>query len=335
MKCTGKYIITAGILGIITIQTAGCAGIDNMLAKDVAAAYESEQYNQTIYEGNLFAENLCVANENVAIQGFSGDSTLHAEGLFDVNGASVEYAANIHERLYPASTTKILTALVALERTNLTDVVTISKNGAAASFAMDEQVCGLREGDQITMEALLYGLLLHSGNDNAVAIAEYVAGGINGFADMMNEKAKQLMATNTHFVTPNGLHDANHYTTAYDLYLIFNACIQNEDFKKMISASSYTADIKGADGSASQITWVPTNFYAKGEAALPLGATVLGGKTGYTGEAGNCLILLNQDAAGNPYISVVMGAETKPLLYEDMSALINQIPNLPSDVGDQ
>ena len=93
-------------------------------------------------------------------------------------------------------------------------------------------------------------------------------------------------------------------------------------------SDSYTADITGADGTVRQVTWYPTSYYAKGEAALPDGAEVIGGKTGYTGEAGNCLILLDQDESGKHYISIVMGADSKPLLYEDMTAIINQIPNL-------
>ena len=178
------------------------------------------------------------------------------------------------------------------------------------------------------MRTLLYGLLLVSGNDSAVVIAEHIAGSVEGFAAMMNEQAKELRAVNTNFTTPHGLHDENHYTTAYDLYLIFNECMKNEEFLNIISAASYTAEITGADGNLRQEAWEPTNFYARGAAELPYGATVIGGKTGYTGEAGNCLVLLNQDDENNPYISIVMGADSKPLLYEDMSAIINQIPNL-------
>jgi D-alanyl-D-alanine carboxypeptidase len=276
----------------------------------------------------LYAENLCVADGDVSIDGFTGDSTLYAAALFNVDQQTVDYAYNIHDKVYPASTTKILTALVAINHSNMDDVVTVSKEASASSFDADAQVCGLQEGDQLTMEALLNGLLLHSGNDSAVAIAEYVGGSIEGFSALMNEQAQALRATNTHFVSPNGLHDEEHYTTAYDLYLIFNECIKHEEFLNIIQSSSYTADITGADGSTSQTTWYPTSYYAKGAVELPYGATVIGGKTGYTGEAGNCLILLDEDDTGNSYISIVMGAETKDLLYEDMSAVINQIPNL-------
>lgn len=294
----------------------------------IVATYEIENYSTNLYKESLYSENICVSSEDVTIDGFTSDSELYASALFDLNNVKVAFANNIHDKIYPASTTKILTALIALEECNIDEVVTVSKAAAASSFAYDEQVCGLREGDQITIEALLYGLLLHSGNDNAVALAEYVGGSIEGFAKLMNEKADELFATNTNFVTPNGLHDENHYTTAYDLYLIFNECIKYDDFVKIIGADQYTADITGVDGNIRQVTWEPTSFYARGLAHKPTGATVIGGKTGYTGEAGNCLILLNVDENGNQYISIVMGAKEKPILYEDMTAIIDQIPNL-------
>lgn len=322
MKCTDRIPIYCCVVLTAVSMLTGCG-----TSEPIVAEYENENYNRSLYEAHLFAEDLCVSSSDVQIEGFAGDTSLRAAALFDVNRQKVDYAYNMHERVYPASTTKVLTALVALNSCSIDEIVTVSSNGAASSFAADASVSGLREGDQVTMEDLLNGLLLCSGNDSAVAIAEYVGGSVEDFMVMMNEQAKALHANNTNFVTPNGLHDDNHYTTAYDLYLIFNECIKHEEFVNIISASSYTADITGADGSIRQETWEPTSFYARGEAALPYGATVIGGKTGYTGEAGNCLVLLDQDDSGNSYISIVMGASSKPLLYEDMSAVINQIPN--------
>lgn len=322
MKCTGKITTLFCAVLVSSFLLTGCG------TEAVVVEYETENYNTNLYEGHLYAENLCVSSGEISIDGFAGDTSLHAAALFDLNNQTVDYAYNIHEQLYPASTTKILTALVAITHCNMDDVVTVGINGAASSFAIDASVCGLQEGDQLTMEALLNGLLLESGNDSAVAIAEYVGGSVEGFAALMNEQAEALMATNTHFTSPNGLHDDDHYTTAYDLYLIFNECIKHEEFVNIISAASYTADITGSDGNVRQATWYPTSYYAKGAAELPYGATVIGGKTGYTGEAGNCLILLDQDDSGNSYISIVMGAESKSLLYEDMSSIINQIPNV-------
>lgn len=323
MKCTGKGISVFSVLVFSCVLLTGCQS-ENTVAK-----YEAENYNNNLYEGHLYAEDLCVSKDDVEIEDFTGDSSLHAAGLFNIDDKTVDYAYNIHEKIYPASTTKILTALTAMELCDMDETVTVSQDAAASSFDIEAQVCGLQEGDQISMEALLNGLLLHSGNDNAVAIAEYAGdGSVEDFVNLMNKKAEELGATDTHFVTPNGLHDENHYTTAYDMYLIFNECIKHQEFMDIISSDSYTADITGTDGTVRQVTWYPTSYYAKGEAALPDGAEVIGGKTGYTGEAGNCLILLDQDESGKHYISIVMGADSKPLLYEDMTAIINQIPNL-------
>ncbi len=322
MRCINRCLRFLCLV-LICFSLAGCKKTE-----DVITPYETENYNKNLYIGNLYSEDICVSSENVSIDGFTGDSTLHASALFDLSESKVAYAENIHAKIYPASTTKILAALVTLENCNLDDVVTISKAASASSFAFDEQVCRLVEGDQITVRDLLNGLLIYSGNDTAVAIAEYVGGSIENFAAMMNKKAHEIHATNTHFVTPNGLHDENHYTTAYDLYLIFKECIKYEEFVNIVGSSSYTANIVCADGTTRQEYWDSTSFYAKGVVAAPTGATVIGGKTGYTGEAGNCLILLNVDANGNQYISIVMGASEKPVLYEDMTAIINQIPNI-------
>ena len=177
---------------------------------------------------------------------------------------------------------------------------------------------------------------MESGNDAAVAIADYIGGNSEQFAQMMNEEAQALMATKTHFLNSNGLHNENHYTTAYDLYLIFNECIKHDEFVDIINTAEYTANITGADKTMRQVAWKQTNFYALGEAELPQSATIIGGKTGTTEPAGNCLILLEKDSSGRPYISIVMGADTKSLLYQDMTAIINGIgqqePAAASDV---
>lgn len=309
------------VLFLSVILVSGCRE-----AEEVTVVYETENYNRDIYRGDLWAGNLCVASENIVPEGILDPSTLHASALFDVNGGKVDFAYNIHERLYPASTTKIMTALLAVKYTDLNALTTVSANASAASFAADESKCGILEGDQLTVRDLLYGLMLSSGNDAAVAIAEHVAGSVEAFAQMMNEEARSLMATNTHFVNPNGLHDADHYTTAYDLYLVFNECIRHQEFIDIIATPQYTVNITGADGGIRQKTWAQTNYYASGRTELPVGASVIGGKTGTTNEAGNCLILLEKGASDESYISIVMGAADKSLLYQDMTALINSIP---------
>lgn len=321
MRCTGK-------LCRLLIAAAACAVIAPGCSKpeEVVTAYEEANYNKDIYRGTLFAEDLCTAVTDVTPEGGPDISTFHSAALFDVNRQTVDYACKIHERLYPASTTKIMTALVAVKNGNLSDPVTAAPESDVSNFALDEKTCGIKSGDQLTLGDLLHGLLLESGNDAAVAIAVHIAGNTEAFAQMMNEEAQRLMATNTHFVNSNGLHDTEHYTTAYDLYLIFNECIKHQEFVDIISTKQYTAQITGADGNLRQEDWAQTNFYATGQAELPAGAAVVGGKTGTTDEAGNCLILLNKTPDDSPYISVVMGAPSKELLYQDMTTLINGIP---------
>lgn len=304
---------------------------NNKKDQHLAADYEAEHYNTSTYREKLYAADLCVASGNVKMDNPPDTSVLKSAALFDVDGKAADYTYNIHEKMYPASTTKIMTALVAIKKGNLSDVVTVGKDADASTFAADEQTCGIKAGDEITLEALLNGLLLYSGNDTAVAIAEHVGGSVDEFAKMMNEQAQELMATNTHFVNPSGLHNDDHYTTAYDLYLIFNECIKHKEFKEIIQKDSYTAKIKGSDGTTREMKWEPTNYYATGEAASPKNAKVIGGKTGTTLKAGNCLILLDESKDHKPFISVVMGAQSKELLYQNMTTLIQEIPGDKKD----
>ena len=162
--------------------------------------------------------------------------------------------------------------------------------------------------------------------DSITAKIIEVGGNVEDFAEMMNTKAKDLMATNSHFTNPSGLYDDDHYTTAYDLYLIFNECIKNDKFVEIINADSHTAELVKSDSTKVTLKWEPTNYYALGEAKAPSDVTIIGGKTGTLDAAGNCLILMAEDTSSNPFISIVMGAETKDYLYQDMSALLAEIP---------
>lgn len=325
MKCIGRYFkwIFAFSAAVIILFIV-CLSRD----ENVVTEYETKNYNKNLYTEKLFATDLCVASGNVDLEGITASDTesLHSAALFDLDSKQVDFSYQMFDKVYPASTTKLMTALVALKYGDLDGEVTVSENADKDSFAYDEQTCGLESGDQLTLSDLLNGLLLYSGNDNAVAIAEYIGGTMDKFADMMNEEAKKLMATGTHFVNSSGLHDENHYTTAYDLYLIFQECLKYDEFVEIISSDSYTADITGADGTVRQVTWEPTNYYATGEAQSPDNVTIIGGKTGTTDPAGNCLVLLEKDKNDHPYISIVMGADTKALLYQDMTTLIKAIP---------
>ncbi len=306
-------VIVAGVV------SAG-AFIIREQVRNYTVLYEADNYNKNVYQGTLFASDLCVAAEEVDLDGFQPDTDLHAAGLFDLGEESVLCGYKLYDKLYPASTTKIMTALLALKYGDMDDVVTISSN--ATDFNWDEVTSGLLTGDQVTLYDLVCGLLLHSGNDCGTAIAEHIAGNEEAFAEMMNEEAAALGATGTHFVNPHGLHDEDHYTTAYDLYLIFNECIKDERFVEIISMDSYEGTLTGADGTVRTQTWTPTQAYGAGTADEPEGVSVIGGKTGTTQDAGNCVILYDEDDSGNQYISVIMGADGSTRLYEQMNELL-------------
>lgn len=323
MKCTSKIMIKK--VNAITALTFLITVLNGCRADTTSVSYASIQelttYNQEIYRGDLFATDLCVTTRDVPLENYSGDPDAHAAGLFDINNRKVLYADRIFNRIYPASTTKVLTAYIALKYGNPDDLVTVSEN--AVRFDDDASLANLRAGDQLTLYDLLCGLTLPSGNDAAVAIAEHISGSVESFAELMNSEANALGATGSHFVNPHGLHDANHYTTAYDLYLFFQAAIQDVRYTEILRMTDYTASITGADGTVRSEVWEATNFYSAGIVDMPEGIRVLGGKTGTTDEAGNCVILYNEDLSGNPYISVIMGASDKAVLYDNMSRLLS------------
>lgn len=319
MKCIDKYIkiILCGVL--CSSLLIGCTSSEKNLA-----TYESSSYKKTVYKAKGVAEKLCVTSEeDISYKAVNTDIALSAVGLFSLSDKEVLYGRNIYKKIYPASTTKILTALVALKYGNLDDVVTVSKT--ATQFPPAASLCGIKEGDKLTLRELLYGLLIPSGNDAAVAIAEHISGSVKEFATLMNKEAYDLGATHTHFVNPHGLHDDNHYTTAYDLYLIFNQCIKYDEFIKIVSETKHDMAVTSADGTSRTVELETTSLYGLGKADKPKNLTVIGGKTGNTGEAKRCLVLLSKDEQEHAYISIVMGAETKPLVYENMNKMLNAV----------
>ena len=267
-----------------------------------------------------FAKNLCVVVSDVPMDGVSlGENQKGL--LLDLDDRKVLYSKQALQKVYPASITKIMTAMLALKYGNMNDVVTITQE----NLEEGSQVCGFWAGDQVTMDQLLHCLLVYSGNDAAAAIAEHVGGSTDGFVEMMNSYARELGCTGTHFTNPHGLQDENHYTTPYDIYLMLKEALNYPEFTQITQSGSYTVEYTHADGSSASTTLLATDHYLTGEATPPKNVTILGGKTGTTDNAGNCLALLSQNAYGKPYISIVMGASTKDELYEQMSSLLQNI----------
>ena len=331
MKCTNKKrwfflpLFAAGLLcwgcgEEIAIENPYDIGVSatnmELSAQDGAADASADESDIP-----FFAEELCVAPEQPTQSEAVSDAVAEAIGVFLPADGTISYQKNIHEKLYPASTTKIMTAYLALTKAGLDDVVTVSEH--AVDQASDSSVCSLRSGDQIKMSDLLYGLMLKSGNDAAVAIAEHVSGSEEAFVALMNETARSFGATNTHFMNPHGLHDENHYTCVYDLYLIFAHAIELEDFLQLIRTTSYTAYYTDANGGQTSQAWTNTNRYLSGEVTQPEGLTVVGGKTGTTNAAGNCLVLLSSNAKKDPVISIIMKSDTRDNLYYVMNQVLS------------
>jgi D-alanyl-D-alanine carboxypeptidase (penicillin-binding protein 5/6) len=277
------------------------------------------EYDSTDGTFSYFASDLCVA-EDVNVGTDTTDSQVaEAAGVFNLNTKEITYSQNIFEQLYPASTTKILTAYIIIKYCDLNDMVTVSEN--AVTQSEDSSICNLNAGDVISVRDLLYGLLLASGNDAAVALAEYYAGTADNFAEVMNNEAAALGASASHFVNPNGLPDEDHYTTVYDMYLIFKEAIRYTDFVNIIHTQSYTATYSNASGSEVTNVWNNNNRYISGKKEAPTGITVIGGKSGTTGAAGYCLVLYSQNEAGEDIVSIVFKADGISNLY----LLMNQI----------
>lgn len=205
-----------------------------------------------------------------------------------------------------ASTTKIMTTIVILEKADLNEKVTVSaKAGGTGGSRL-----GLKRGDKASVRDLLYGLMLRSGNDAAVALAEHVGGSVKGFAELMNEKAIELGLTNTHFVTPHGLDDANHYTTALELAKLTDYAMNNETFSKIVGTKSITIYINNQ----------PRQINNTNELLGVLNG-VVGVKTGFTNNAGRCLV--TETKRNNmDIITIVLGADTKKDRTKDSVNLI-------------
>ncbi|MCI8327193.1 MAG: D-alanyl-D-alanine carboxypeptidase [Lachnospiraceae bacterium] len=273
----------------------------------------------------FFAKDLVVSDEENLGLNENTENLAEAAGVFRIDQKEAVCKKNIYEKLYPASTTKILTAYVALKEGNLDDVVTVSANAVDQSW--DSSVCGLKEGDQMTLRDLLYGLMLCSGNDAAVAIAEHISGSVEEFVVLMNAQAQELGASSSHFVTANGLHDEEHYTTVYDMYLIMNAAVQDETFLEILKTANYTVNYTDAAGSETSQEWATTNQYLTGEKETPENVSVIGGKTGTTKEAGYCLVQYNENKEKEPVISIVFKADTRNNMYQLMGEMLNNFAN--------
>ena len=232
------------------------------------------------------------------------DST--AAILVEESTGKILYEKNAYEKMYPASTTKILTAILVLENCNLNEMATVSHN-AVYSLPSGYVTAPLVEGEKISIGDLMYALMLKSANDAAIVLAEHVGGSVEEFSDMMNQKATEIGCKNTHFLNPNGMHDDNHYTTAYDLYVMANYAMKNETFKKYVNTTTYTLPTTNKYSKNDRICLTTNDFLKKNSKYY--NENVIGIKTGTTAEAKNCLVSAAKKD-GVELISVVLHSGT-------------------------
>ncbi len=227
--------------------------------------------------------------------------------VYDLTYQKILYAKNINEKIANASTTKILTAIVAYENSNMEDVVEISTKAASIGGSK----INLRKGDKVKMDSLMKGLLISSGNDAAIAIAEHVGGSVENFCNLMNERAIELGAQNTNFVTPHGLDNEEHYTTLNDLLI----------FSKYFMQIPYLREIVDTERTVIKINNYEKELRSTNE-MLFLYDGVNGIKTGYTSKAGRCLITAIS-SGDRDLITMVLGCETKKQRTEETIKLIS------------
>lgn len=251
----------------------------------------------------------------VRVYGDVPEVTAPSAILIDAETGKVLYEKNADEKRYPASTTKVMTGLLAVEHGKLDEIVTIGTNPPLVEIGSSQIY--LVPGEQLTMEQLLYALMLESANDAAVAIAEHISGSVEEFAKLMNSRARELGATSTNFVNPNGLHNDNHYTTARDLAMIAKHAMTLEKFRAVVKEVKYTIPKTNKQEERNYITnsnkliW---EIYDRFRYEYATGI-----KTGYTTKAKQCLVG-GAKKGDLELISVVMGAEGQNM-YSDTVAL--------------
>ena len=259
-----------------------------------------------------------------AENGPNPDIPVKAALLVNISEHKVLYADKATEVIYPASITKLMTALVAFSQVeDYAQTVTISKQ-AVTPVIPSAKMCGFKAGDKIIFKDLLGCMLVYSGNDTSVAVAEHISGSEEEFVAVMNQKAKELELNSSYFCNSHGLPDDNHVTSAYDIYLIMQKLFNFEEFFDIIGLGSIEVDVLRGESSKT-LSFTTTNQFLWGTYQLPQGITLIGGKTGTTNKAGCCLTLYVQDTNGSCYIAEIFGAESYETLYPCMIQLLNYI----------
>lgn len=316
-----KKLLSCILVSTIFLVACNTPSSNQLLSFEEMQSSDEIHFVENLSEESYFSEDLVIITDE---ENSGGDESLGVGSslLVNVSDQDVLYASSVYDKLYPASLTKLMTALVLLKHGELNDMVTVGYE-AANIQVVGAKKAGLKEGDLISMEALLNILLIYSGNDASIAVAEHMYGSEADFATIMNEEAKSIGALHTNFVNSSGLHDDNQYTTAYDLYLIFHELLDYESFRTIINQHSYEANYQDKNGQEIKKTFQTTNEYFKGKELELEGIQVMGGKTGTTSKAGNCLILVSKNNKNDEFISIILKAQGTDQLYTQMTKLLS------------
>ena len=311
-------------IGSVTFFIVKNVKFDNPYDMDTINNIEVSKSLHTIsYKGYQSEYAVIPDGNDVSPENFSKDT--YAALLVDNTNKEALVSYNSLRRIYPASTTKLMTAIVVCDalykgEISLDDQITLQHDTSITEEGA--LVSQLKSGCTITVRNLLYGLLMKSYNDFAVILAEYVGGSEAEFANRMNAKAYEIGATGSHFVNPHGLHDDNHYVTAYDMYLILQEAEKYDIIREIDSYNSFTYSYTTADGQVLDDDITPTNQFLSGTYKLPSNITIDSWKTGTTKAAGN-ILALNVTIDNNSYSIFVADSVSQDDLYDKIGIMFN------------
>jgi D-alanyl-D-alanine carboxypeptidase (penicillin-binding protein 5/6) len=330
MFIVGLLIVAVVWTGILLVlnklqskkKDSGAAAPTQQAAVDAAETPEAGETPEAEVTDTQAATPTPEPLPNVDLSGIDSKSGI----LVRISDGSVAAEKDADARIYPASMTKIMTAIIGIENlTDMNELITIDQETFNRLYLDEASMAGFVPGDQVKAIDALYGVLLPSGAECCLGLAEHLFGSEAAFVEKMNEKAQELGMTNTHFVTSTGLHDEQHYTTVRDLTKLLTYALQNETFRTIYSAHDYTTSPTAS--SPEGLTFQSTMF-KKLDTAAVTGGEIEGGKTGYTSEAGQCLASLAV-VDETEYILVTAGAQgspsTEPYHIMDAVSVYNQI----------